>query len=278
MKLYWLVSGILKHLASLVDVRVKKSKEEIADSLRGWWRDELLYELKAALEFYKFYEKALVDCDKTIEQALIKHLPQPKVCSQEEKELKATNKKTRKHAPAFNVSKIAFQYFGTDLFSIQGISHTTVLCLLTNMGHDIHKFSSAKSFAAWLRLVPNNKVSGGKIIGNSTAKGRNYIAVALRQAANSIGNQKNHDLTPFFKRIAFRKGRIAAVTATARKLAIIIWNMITKIQPYKKNEIILNNEKHKANHLKQIERRIGTLQLDQNELKRLFERTSLLIN
>lgn len=267
-----------EYLASLVDIRVKKSKEEIADSLRGWWRDELLYELKAALEFYKLYEKALVDCDKTIEQALIKYLPQPQVCSQEEKELKATNKKNRKHAPAFNVSKIAFQYFGTDLFAIQGISHTTVLCLLTNMGHDIHKFSSAKSFAAWLRLIPNNKVSGGKIIGNSTAKGRNYIAVALRQAANSIGNQKDHHLTLFFKRVAFRKGRVAAVTATARKLAIIIWNMITKVQPYKKNEIIMNNEKHKANHLKQIERRIGTLQLNQNELKRLFERASLLIN
>ncbi len=70
-----------EHFASLVDVRVKKSKEEIADSLRGWWRDELLYELKAALEFYKLYETALVDCDKTIEQALIKHLPQSKVCS-----------------------------------------------------------------------------------------------------------------------------------------------------------------------------------------------------
>jgi transposase len=267
-----------KYLASLVDIRVKKSKEEIADSLRGWWRDELLYELKAALEFYKLYEKALVDCDKTIEQALIKHLPQPKVCSQEEQELKATNKKNRKHAPAFNVSKIAYQYFGTDLFAIQGISHTTVLCLLTNMGHDIHRFSSAKSFAAWLRLVPNNKISGGKIISNCTAKGRNYIAVALRQAANSIGNQKDHDLTPFFKRIAFRKGRVAAVTATARKLAIIIWNMITKLQPYKRNEIIINNEKYKANHLKQIERRIGALRLNGNELKRLFERTSLLTN
>ena len=267
-----------EYLASLVDTRVKKSKEEIADSLKGWWRKELLYELKAALEFYKLYEKALVDCDKTIEQALIKYAPQPKVSGKDEKEVKATNKKNRKHAPSFDVSQIAVQYFGTDLFAIPGISHTTVLCLLTNMGHDIHKFSSRKSFAAWLRLVPNNKVSGGKIISNSTAKGKNYIAIALRQAANSIGNQKDHDLTPFFKRIAFRKGRVAAVTATARKLAIIIWNMITKVQPYKKNEIVMNNERHKATHLKQIESRIGTLQLNRNELTKFFERASLLIN
>lgn len=267
-----------EYLASLVDIRVKKSKEEITNSLKGWWRDELLYELKIALEFYKLYEKALVDCDKKIERALLKYLPQFKESDSQERELKSITKKNRKHAPAFNVSKIAYQYFGTDLFAIRGISHTTVLCLLTNMGHDIHKFSSAKSFAAWLRLVPNNKVSGGKIIGSSTAKGRNYIAVALRQAANSIGNQKDHDLTPFFKRIAFRKGRIAAVTATARKLAIIIWNMITKVQPYKKHEIIINNEKQKTNHLRQIEKRIIALGLNGSELKRLFERVSLIIN
>jgi transposase len=260
-------------LASLVDVRVKKSKEEIADSLHGTWRAELLFELRASLNFYKFYEKALADCDQAIEQVLTKHVAQN---TAPEQEAKPINKKSRKHAPGFNVSKIAFQYFGTDLFAIPGISHTTVLCLLTNIGHDLHKFPTAKSFAAWLRLVPNNKISGGRIISNRTPKGKNYIATVLRQAANSIGNQKNHDLTPFFKRIAFRKGRVAAITATARKLATIIWNMITKIQPYKVRETQVNTEKHKTTQLKQIERRIGTLQLSPDELARLFARTSLL--
>jgi transposase len=261
-------------LASLVDVRVKKSKEEIAESLHGFWRTELLFELGASLNFYKFHEKALSDCDSAIEQVLIKY-----VSSNEDmpkQETRPINKKSRKHAPDFNVSKIAFQYFGTDLFAISGISHTTVLCLLTNIGHDLHKFPTAKSFAAWLRLVPNNKISGGRVISNRTPKGKNYIATVLRQAANSIGNQKNHDLTPFFKRIAFRKGRAAAITATARKLAIIIWNMITKVQPYKVRETPINTEKHKATQLKQIERRIGILQLSPDELTKLFARTSLL--
>lgn len=261
-------------LASLVDIRVKKSKQEIAESLHGSWREELLFELQASWNFYKFYEKALADCDQAIEQVLIKYLPQKKAAP--EQETKSINKKNRKHAPDFNVSRIAFQYFGTDLFAISGISHTTVLCLLTNIGHDLHKFPTAKSFAAWLRLVPNNKISGGRIISNRTPKGKNYIATVLRQAANSIGNQKNHDLTPFFKRIAFRKGRVAAITATARKLAIIIWNMITKVQPYKKREMQLNTEKYKVTQLKHIEKRIGTLQLSQDELARLFARTSLL--
>jgi hypothetical protein len=70
--------------------------------------------------------------------------------------------------------------------------------------------------------VPNNKISGGRTITSRTPTGKNHIAHALRQAANSIGNQKDHELTPFFKKIAFKKGRIAAITATARKLAVII--------------------------------------------------------
>ena len=144
------------------------------------------------------------------------------------------------------------------------------------MGHDLHKFPSAKSFSSWLRLVPNNKISGGQIISNKTPRGKNLIATALRQAANSIGNQKDHELTPFFKRIAFKKGRIAAITATARKIAVIIWNMVTKVEPYKKT-LSVNSDKHKANQLKQIEKRIGLMQLTQDELKRLFSRTSLLI-
>lgn len=146
---------------------------------------------------------------------------------------------------------------------------------MTNIGHDLHKFSSAKSFASWLRLVPNNKVSGGNIISNKTPSGKNLIATVLRHAANSIGNQKDHELTPFFKRIAFRKGRIAAITATARKLAVIVWNMITKVEPYKKS-MVVNSDKNKSSQLKNIEKRIGLLQLTQDELKRLFSRTLLL--
>ena len=264
-----------KHLSTLVDIRVKKSQQEIADALQGSWQEELLFELRSSLNFYKVYEKALLECDKQIENKLVSYIPQNTLDPQEEKMLKESSKKNRKHAPALNVSRLAYQYFHTDLFAISGISHTTVLCLMTNMGHDLHKFSSAKSFASWLRLVPNNKISGGYIISNKTPSGKNLIATALRQAANSIGNQKDHQLTPFFKRIAFRKGRIAAITATARKLAVIVWNMITKAEPYKKN-ITVNSDKNKSAQLKSIEKRIGLLQLTQDELKRLFSRTLLL--
>lgn len=264
------------NLAGLADIRVKKSQEEIANALQGSWRDELIFELKAALQFYKLYEEALKECDKIIEAKLKEYLPNKPLSSEIENKNKISIKKTGKHSPAFNVSKISYQYFGTDLFAIPGVSHTTVLCLITNVGHDIHKFPTGKSFASWLRLAPNNKISGGKIISSRSPSGKNYLAVALRQAANSIGNQKSHPLTPFFKKIAFKKGRISAITATARKLAVIIWNMITKVEPYNREDVQIHNERHKQSLLKNIERRICSLQLNQEELMKLFTRTSLL--
>ncbi len=267
-----------QYLASLVDVRMKKSQEEIAQSLHGSWRQELLFELQAALDFYKQYQKALLECDKVIEQALRRNAPAEPVSKPVEQALKATKKKSSKHTPAFDVADLAFQYLKTDLFAISGISHSTVLCLLTTLGKDIHKFASAKSFASWLRLVPNNKISGGRIISHRTPSGKSYVAAALRQAANSIGNQPNHELAPFFKRIAYKKGRVAAITATARKLAVIIWHMITKAEPYKKNQIKENNQKSRAAGLRQVQKRINALNLSQEELDRLFLKPSLSVS
>jgi len=90
--------------------------------------------------------------------------------------------------------------------AIEGVSHSTVIALMSEVGLDgIKKFETAKQFTSWLRLSPNNKISGGKVLSKKIPKGSN-----------------------FFNRIAFRKGRTSAVSATARKLAVIIWNMITK--------------------------------------------------
>lgn len=109
----------------------------------------------------------------------------------------------------FNLSHVACPNFRTDLFAISGISYNAVLCLLTSLGHDKHKFPTTKSFAYWLGLVPHNKSSGSKVIGNQPPSGKNHIAKALRHAANSIGNQKDNDraaraVTPFVKQMAFK--------------------------------------------------------------------------
>lgn len=259
-------------LASLADPRIKKSKDEIADSLQGEWRDELLYELRTCLKLYDIYVTEIHQCDQEIAAMLTKYAPQADESSPQydQEKVKNTKKQQSKFSPNFNVRQLAFAHLKTDLFEIPGVSHNTVLCILCNLGQDIYKFASAKQFACWLRLAPNNKKTGGKIISSRTPQSKNTVALCLRQAANVIGNQKNHPLTPFFKRIAFRKGRGAAITATARKLAVIIWNMITKSESYRGYDYEQINQKRKNAQLKNIRYRIAKLDLTEQELKTLF--------
>jgi hypothetical protein len=253
---------------------VKKSKEEIGLALEGNWREDLLFEVQSCLFMYDVYNTAISNCDEQMEKMLVKFNAELELANRASS-LKNVAKKKSKYSPNFNVRHIAFTYLKTDLFEIPGISHNTVLCLLTNLGNDIRKFKTAKQFASWLRLVPNNKISGGKVMSSRTPKGKNTIAIALRQAANSIGNQKAHELTPFFKRIAYRKGRIAAITATARKLAIIIWNMICKGEAYREFDYERTSKAQRLKQLKAIENRIQKLKLSDDEIKSLSKNISL---
>jgi len=119
---------------------------------------------------------------------------------------------------------------GIDLLAIEGMSYSTVLALMSEVGIEgLRKFPTAKHFTSWLRLAPNNKVSGGKLLSSKLPKGSNRLKITLRNAANAIGNLKESTpLRDFFHRISFRKGRVSAISATARKLAVIIWNMVVK--------------------------------------------------
>jgi transposase len=255
-----------QQLVLLVNAGVKKSREEIIRSLQGEWRDDLLFELKSCLSLFDTYERQIVECDKKMYSALNQSLP-----DLSEQKLKKIRKQKNKHSPTFNVRHLALATLKTDLFEIPGVSHNTVLCLLSHMGNDINKFATAKQFASWLRLVPNNKVSGGKVISTHTPKGKNRLALAFRQAANSVGNQKNHPLGPFFKKIAYRKGRPAAITATARKLSVITWNMITKHEGYKEANNQIDPDEFKQRKLKAIRSSLIRLDINEQEWKAFFQ-------
>ena len=95
---------------------------------------------------------------------------------------------------------------------IEGVSHATILSVISEIGPEgFTKFETSKRFTSWLRLAPNNKISGGKILSNKVPKGSNRLKIALRNAANAIGNLKDTHLSDFFKKVLYRKGRTAAV-------------------------------------------------------------------
>ena len=151
---------------------------------------------------------------------------------------------------------------------IEGVSHATILTIMSEVGPDgFTKFPTAKHFTSWLRLAPNNKISGGKVLSNKIPKGSNRLKIALRNAANSIGNLKDTHLSDFFKRVAYRKGRTAAISATARKLAAIIWNMLTKKIQYMPPSIYLFlDQKRKLKVLEKIKKNITKFEFKPGEL------------
>ncbi len=257
---------------SLADHRhynCKKPKEEIAKALHGNNRTDFLFGLKQEFDSYKYFQKKINECDKEIKQLIkteIKRNPDKRKLRTSDKPYKRVNKNAV-DIPNFN--QIAFQYFGgVDLMAIEGVSHATVVAIMSEIGIDgFKKFRTAKEFCSWLRLAPNNKISGGKILSNRIPKGSNRLKIALRHSANAIGNLKDTHLSNFFGRIAYRKGRQAAVSATARKLATIIWTMISKNVPYNPpTEYLFLDQKRKMGLAKRIKKQIVKYDLKPEEI------------
>jgi transposase len=210
-----------ERLADLRHHNCKKSKEEIAKALHSNGRQDYLFALKQELEMYELFQTKIAQCDIEIEKMLNETIDNDENKKQhyiEKKAYKKINKNTPKN---IDLNLMAYQHFeGVDLMAIEGMSYSTVLSLISEVGVDgIKRFPTAKHFANWLRLAPNNKISGGKVLSSKVPKGSNRLKIALRNAANAIGNLK--DSTPlrdFFQRINFRKGRVSAISAPSIRI------------------------------------------------------------
>ena len=251
-------------LSQLADRRIRKSKEEIAMALQGHWDEELLYELGDCYQIYNVLQEKIKACDNRLEVLLGEFTEDIYI---DEDELKLSKKQTKgKNQPKFDLTTLSYKYYGVDLFAIESISSSTVLTLICEIGQGIYRFQSAKQFASFLRLAPNNRISGGKVISSRTPKGGNKLSIALRNSANTIDRTKDGALTRFFKRIAYKKGRGAAITATARKLAVIIWNMIVKKQAYQPLDVSQYQEQIKSKAITSIKNRMIKMDISLLEL------------
>ncbi len=257
-------------LAELRHGNCRKSEKEIAAALESNGRKDYLFALQQELETYDHLQQKIIQCDAQIALMLDEIIANDDAKKQhqiDKKPHKRINKNTPKN---IDLNLMSYQMFeGTDLLAIEGMSYATVLSLMSEVGvAGIRKFPTAKQFTSWLRLAPNNKVSGGKVLSSKVPKGSNRLKIALRNAANAIGNLK--DSTPlrdFFQRINFRKGRVSAVSATARKLAVIIWNMVVKSVPYENPEgYLFLDQKRKLGMVTRIRKQIDKFGLTNEEL------------
>lgn len=257
-------------LAAFRNGNCKKTGQEIAKALQTNGRKDYLFALKQEFESYNQLQEKVEKCDQEIKAML-----DDTINNNDDKKQhyidKKIHKKVNKNAPKnIDLNLLGYQYFeGVDLLKIEGLSHATLLAIISEVGLEgIKKFPTAKHFASWLRLTPNNKISGGKVLSSKVPKGSNRLKIALRNAANAIGNLKESTpLRDFFHRINFRKGRVSAISATARKLGIIIWNMVVKNTPYHNPENYLYaDEKRKLGIVKRIRKQIVKLNIKPEDL------------
>lgn len=215
-------------LAALKNNMIHASSEEIAASLQGNWRGEHVFALKQALASFDFCATHLAECDGEI-QAQLRALQ----ISEDELPPAQPGKKRghAKNAPKFDLRTHLYRMCGVDLTRIDGIEVSTALVVLSEVGADMSRFASAKHFAAWLGLAPGIKISGGKLLSGKTARTVNRAAQALRLSAASLRRSQSA-LGAYFRRMCARMDKPKAVTATAHKLARLIYAMLTKGEEY----------------------------------------------
>lgn len=226
-----IVAGITdpKVLASFRDERCRNPEAVIEASLVGNYREEHLFSLKQALELYDFYAKQIATCDHQIEKEAKK---QETKCDFEKlKRLKEnskppkSNRKLKKHEYAFDLTYELIRMTSVNLTKIPAIGASTALTIVSEIGLDMSRWRSAKSFASWLGLCPGNKVSGGRKLSGKTKPCANRVAIALRIAANTLYNSQCA-YGAFLRRMKARLGSPKAITALAHKLAKLIYVML----------------------------------------------------
>lgn len=222
-------------LASYRDKRCKNTLETIEKSLTGNYRDEHIFALTQALELYDTYNDKINKCDNKIEQQVFTFND----CSLEKKSepQKAVKRKSKSHcknALSFDAKSQLLRIVGVDLTAIPGIEASSALKLISEIGLNLNRWKSPKQFSSWLGLCPGNKVSGGKRLGGKSKRTANYAASTLRMAASTL-HRNDSAIGAFYRRLKSRLGAPKAITATAHKLATIIFEMIKNHVEY--NEI-----------------------------------------
>jgi transposase len=253
-----------KKLTALVSVRVKATRENIEKALTGDFRKEYLFELSQCYQLYMVYWQKIEETDIQIEELLKLSVGQTPVNN---KYKSPKNKQYQKNDPNFNVGRYAYQMSGgVELLAINGVGSATILTLISETGLDLSMFKTAKHFASWLGFAPNRKITGGKVISSHTRKKTNPLAKVIRDAANAAGNSKSR-LGDFFRHLAFRKGRMVAIGATSRKIAVIIYKMLMEGNEFSYEYDEQETQHVRNNKIKNIVKTLKKYSISKNELE-----------
>ncbi len=240
-------------LAAMAHRSVRAPSVAIQQALQGDYREEHLFVLRQAYELYQTYEGKIQSCDEQIarETANLPDRGDPTL-----KPLPA-RKEGRKpfldRMAGQDMRQRLYEKFGVDLSAIEGIGVLTGLVLLTEVGPNVSRFKSEKHFCSWLGLCPDNRISGGRVLSSRTRRVVNRASDALRMAACTLERSQSA-LGGFYRRMKARLGAAEAVTATAHKLARIVYRLIKHGETYVRQGMEDYEKKFQARKLAALQR------------------------
>jgi len=213
-------------LAQHRDGRCHATVAEITAALTGHYRDEHVFALQQHLTLFDVYQQQLTACDAAIAQH-VHHLagavPAPPAPLPPPRGARRT---PRQHEPAFDIrTPLYYVTGGVDLSQIDGLGAYSALQLVSEIGTDMRRWPTAQHFTSWLTLAPNNRISGGRVLSARTVPSANRAAAIFRMAAMTLGRTQTA-LGAFYRRLAARIGKPQAITATARKLAVLVYRVL----------------------------------------------------
>ena len=250
-------------LAAHRDPRCRASEAEIIAALTGNYRPEHMFVLQQNLELFDMCQTQLAACDRAIQhhlQALTATrvepsapLPAPRV---------VRTRHSRDNAPRFDPRGDLYRLTGgIDLTQIDGITPYTALGLVAEIGADMSRWPTEKHFTSWLTLAPKNRISGGRLLSSRTAPSANRAAGILRLIVMSLSRTQTA-LGAHYRRLAARIGKPQAITATARKLAILVYRTLKGELVYRDIGADGYAAQHRARVLKGLRRGAAALGFD----------------
>jgi len=244
-------------LALLRDRQCKNPVGTIEAALHGHYRDEHVFALTQAVHSYDFCHVQVAECDRRIETILASlHGTSAETAGPPPKP--ARRSRPGANGFTFDVRTALYGILGLDPTQIDGIGPYVALKLVAECGTDMTRWPSAKHFTSWLCLAPGNKISGGKLLSSRTRRSGSRAAAALRLAATTVG-KTDTALGAFYRRLSARTGKAKAVTATARKIAVLFYNALRHGMQYQDPGASYYEERYRQRVLDGLRRRAASL-------------------
>lgn len=225
-------------LSKLRDPRIKASAETIQKSLVGNWQPEHLFVLRQSRALYQIYQQQIVECDQEIQRRVgtfpPRADPEQKPLPPDRKRNRNEKKRRQKRGQpktGFDLRTETYKLFGVDVTQIPGLE-MMALALFSEVGRDLSsRWRTASHFVSWLNLCPDNDISGGRVLWKGTRRVQNQAGQIFRMAAYSL-HRSPSPLGTYLRRMKSKLGPKAATTATAHKIAVIFYTMVTKQVEY----------------------------------------------